>query len=59
MQPLAPARWKVLGIRVVLGMFLAVLLTRFFVPRAGLVAVLAAAVLLVSFAYLFESVRQR
>jgi hypothetical protein len=59
MQPPSPAQWKVLGIRMVLGMFLAVLLTRFFLPRAGLVAILAAAVLLVAFAYLFESVRKR
>jgi hypothetical protein len=59
MQRLSPAQWKVLGIRMVLGIFFAVLLTRFFVPRAGLGSVLAAVVLLVSFAYLFESVRKR
>jgi len=53
------AQWKILLIRSALGFCFAFLLTRFFLPRAGIGAIVAAVVLLVAFAYLFESVRNR
>jgi predicted Na+-dependent transporter len=46
-------------IRAILGAMFAVLLTRFFYPRASIAWVLALAVLLVGLAYVTESFRKR
>jgi len=50
-------RVRVLILRSALGLVFAYLLIRWFFPAAGIVTILAAAALLVFFAYLFESVR--
>lgn len=47
-------RWKVLAIRVVLGLLFALLLLRFFFPGSGFPTILATAGMLVFFAYVFE-----
>lgn len=46
-------------IRAILGAMFAVLLTRFFYPRASIAWVLALVVLLVGLAYVTESFRKR
>lgn len=46
-------------IRAILGAMFAVLLTRFFYPRASIAWVLALGVLLVGLAYVMESFRKR
>ncbi len=56
---LSRTQWKVLFLRVILGMVCAVFLIRLFLPKAGAGAIAAAAVLLVFFAYVLEAVRQR
>lgn len=51
------ARWKIFLIRVVIAVVCAVLLVRLFLPNAGAGAILSASILLVFFAYVFESLR--
>jgi hypothetical protein len=55
---LSGTQWRVLFLRVILGMVCAVFLIRLFLPKAGAGAIAAAAVLLVFFAYVLEAVRQ-
>ncbi|MHC1743315.1 MAG: hypothetical protein AB9873_09830 [Syntrophobacteraceae bacterium] len=52
-------RLRILIIRAVLGVFFAFLLARFFFPTMGRPTVLIIAALLVFFAYLLESIRQK
>jgi hypothetical protein len=46
--------WKILALRIVLGLLGALLLTRFFLPASGPGMVLLTAGVLVFFAYVFE-----
>jgi len=55
---LSDLRVKVLVIRIVLGLLFAFLLSRFFLPHAGIVTKLALAGLLVFAAYVLESFRK-
>ena len=54
-----PYRLKVLLIRLALGIFFALLLSRMFFPATDMVTILAAALLLTGFAYLFEHLRKK
>ncbi|MBP8645989.1 MAG: hypothetical protein KBH99_07710 [Syntrophobacteraceae bacterium] len=49
-------RIRVLILRSILGIVFALLLMRWFFPTAGVLTIVATAVLLVFFAYLFESI---
>jgi hypothetical protein len=53
------AQWTVVIIRVILGLVFALLLVRLFIPGAGVGTIVAAAGMLVFFAYVFEAVRKR
>jgi hypothetical protein len=58
-QGTTKAQWKMLFIRVILGLVCAVVLIRLFLPGAGVGAISVATLLLVFFAYVFEAVRRR
>lgn len=49
----------ILVIRMILGVFFAVILTRFFFPGADMVTIAGVAVLLVGLAYVFDYLRFR
>ncbi|MCK8600597.1 hypothetical protein [Desulfoferrobacter suflitae] len=50
---------KVLVMRVILGLFFAFLLARFFFPAGGPATIILAALVLVFFAYVFEAIHRR
>jgi fatty acid desaturase len=52
-------RYKVLAIRVILGVFFAFLLGRWFFPNSRPVLIVGIALMLVFFAYVLESVHKR
>jgi hypothetical protein len=57
-NPFSQLRLRIFLMRVALGLFFAYLLTRFFMPGAGLGAISIAAMLLVLFAYIFEAIHR-
>ena len=46
-------------IRAIVGIFAAVIMTRFFHPKSGIIEILALAIFLVGMAYVMEAFRKR